>query len=70
MPLKTALKYLTYSLITTPISPERTFPGNIGEGINRDANVNIKKKTMSIDTSLILNYLSDKCASLLWCILV
>jgi len=57
MPLKTALKYLTYSLITTPISPERTFPGNIGEGINRDANVNIKKKTMRMDTSLILNYL-------------
>jgi len=31
-----------------PIKAQRTFPGNIGEGIIRDAAVNNMKKTMRI----------------------
>jgi hypothetical protein len=37
---------------------QKTFPGNIGEGISSDANVNIKKKTISINVPLITDSLA------------
>lgn len=52
-PLNTALKYFAYALTDSPISVEKKLPGNIGEGISRDANVNIRKKTIRISTPLI-----------------
>lgn len=45
-----------YSLTAPPIRIQKTFHGNIGEGINREANVNIKKKTIRIGIPLIMNY--------------
>jgi len=32
---------------------QKKFPGNIGEGISNDADVNIKKKTTRINVPLI-----------------
>ena len=52
MPLKTALKYLTYSLVGSPISAQKKAPGNIGEGISSDADVNKKKKAIRIASPL------------------
>lgn len=37
MALKTALNHSLYSVAKFPIKVQRTFPGNRGEGINRDA---------------------------------
>lgn len=45
-----------YSLTAPPIRIQKTFPGNIGEGINREADVNIKKKTIRMGIPLITNY--------------
>ena len=45
-----------YLLTTPPIRIQKTFPGNIGEGINREADVNIKKKTIRMGIPLIMNF--------------
>jgi len=51
--LKIALKNSVYSVIASPISVQKKFPGNIGEGIRSDAEVNNKKKAISITAPLI-----------------
>jgi hypothetical protein len=46
--LKSALTIAVYWLTDGTIRLERTFPGNIGDGIIRDAAVNNRKKTARI----------------------
>jgi hypothetical protein len=44
--------------MSVPIEEHRTLPGNIGNGANRDAVVNIKKKIIRIGAPLIVKPLS------------
>ncbi len=48
---------MVYSLTAPPMRIQKKFPGNIGEGINREADVNIKKKTIKMSIPLTMNYL-------------
>ena len=41
------------------MSAQKELPGNIGDGINSDANTNNKKKAIMIMAPLILNYLLE-----------
>lgn len=52
--MKSALKYSAYWLVVPPINAQKAFPGNIGDGIRRDADVNITKKIISMDVPLII----------------
>jgi hypothetical protein len=52
--LKKALRYVLYVSAEPPMSVQNTFPGNIGEGISRDAPVNNAKKTIKIMVPLTL----------------
>lgn len=49
-----ALSQPLYWLIFSPMNVHRTFPGNIGEGISREAKVNTEKKTAKIKVPLIV----------------
>ena len=46
--MKNALTYVLYVTAAPPMSMQKTFPGNIGEGISRDIPVNRTKKTTKI----------------------
>ena len=54
IPFSSALKYLMFSKAAPPMSLHRTFPGNIGDGISRDAAANNPKKTTRIIAPFIL----------------
>jgi hypothetical protein len=58
MPLKTALKYLEYSLAIPPIKTQMMFPGNIGEGIRIEAAKKIEKKAIRIHIPFMFLVLS------------
>lgn len=52
--MKKALRYVLYVAAAPPMSVQSTFPGNIGEGISKDAPVNKAKKTTKIMVPLTL----------------
>lgn len=52
--MKTALKYLEYSLAIPPIKKQIMFPGNIAEGITSEVTKKIEKKTVRIHVPFIL----------------
>ncbi|MGB9714620.1 MAG: hypothetical protein ACPLZC_06580 [Candidatus Bathyarchaeales archaeon] len=54
--MKTADTYLAYPLIDSPISWQRTFPGNIGYGIRSEATINIEKKANRMGKPFTFNH--------------
>jgi len=59
-----ALKYPENSFTASPMNKQNMLPGNIGEGISNEADVNSKKKTLSINRPLIVDSLDGTCFSL------
>lgn len=44
---------MAYELTASPIKVQKKFPGNIGEGISREADANSKKKASSMAAPFI-----------------
>jgi hypothetical protein len=57
--LKTALRNAACSLVAPPTSAQSKLPGNIGDGINSDANTNKRKNATRMTVPLIVDYLSE-----------
>jgi hypothetical protein len=56
--VRAAFRYRVYSLVSVSIEEHRALLGNIGNGANGDAVVNIKKKIIRIDVPLIVKLCS------------